>query len=92
MALSYTEAHQRRPADGGLRLSQPWAEYAREWRSNQMAIHLTDEEISELLKERKPLSEGLRTLFRTKAKRGHKEAELDTIGDHGSEFRLVVRS
>lgn len=56
-----------------------------------MAAQLTDAEISRLLAVRKPLPGDFRSRIQTRAKRGHKERELDVRGDDGSEFRVVLR-
>jgi hypothetical protein len=56
-----------------------------------MAIILSDQEIEELVQERKPLSEDYRTKMQLRAKTGHKERELDVKGVGGNEFRLIFR-
>jgi hypothetical protein len=52
---------------------------------------LTDAEISSLLAESKILPPDYLSRVSLKAKRGHKERELDLVGGNGSEFRLVLR-
>jgi len=56
-----------------------------------MPVQLTDAEIAELIVERKRLPEDYRSRIQVKPKRGHKERELDLIGESGSEFRIVIR-
>lgn len=56
-----------------------------------MAGTLTDAEIQRLLEEIKPLPENYQDRIRLKAKRGHKEAEVPTVGAGGSTFRLILR-
>ncbi len=56
-----------------------------------MAIRLTDEEISRLIRELKPLLADYQTRIQIRPKRGHKEREMDLRGADGSEFRLILR-
>lgn len=56
-----------------------------------MPVILTDEQIDSLILEAKPLPENYSERMVTKAKRGHRERELDLIGENGSEFRLILR-
>jgi hypothetical protein len=56
-----------------------------------MKVLLNDEEIDLLISEGKPLPSNYRDRMQLKEKRGHKERELDIIGDNKSEFRLVLR-
>ncbi len=56
-----------------------------------MVVRLTDDEIEKLLRERKILPADFRQRLSLKAKRGHKERELDVIGESGSEFRILLR-
>lgn len=56
-----------------------------------MAIVLTDGEIYALVQEPKPLPNDYREKLHLKAKRGHKERELDVTGTSRSEFRLILR-
>ena len=56
-----------------------------------MPIVLTDSEITRLVAEQKPLPPDYRDRIEVRAKRGHKESELDLKGAGGSEFRLIVR-
>ncbi len=45
-----------------------------------MPVQLTDTEIEALIRERKPLPADYREHLQTKAKRGHKERELEVTG------------
>ncbi len=56
-----------------------------------MAEHLSDQEIAELLQEPKRVPGDFGRRIVPNAKRGHGEVELDVRGDHGSEFRIIVR-
>lgn len=56
-----------------------------------MSVICTDEEISELIHEKKPLPDDYRVRIRLRDKRGHKEGELDIIGENGNQFRLILR-
>lgn len=56
-----------------------------------MAARLTDNEITVLIAESKPLPEDYLARIQTKPKRGHKERELDLTGNNAGEFRLVLR-
>lgn len=56
-----------------------------------MADILSDADIQRLLNETKPLPENWQDRIRLKAKRGHKEAEVQTVGVDGSTFRLILR-
>jgi hypothetical protein len=56
-----------------------------------MAVQFTDREIAALIAERKELPSDYQQLIQTKARRGHKESELDVVGAKGSEFRLILR-
>ncbi len=56
-----------------------------------MAVILSDEEITHLLAEAKPLPDNFRVKIQVRPKRGHRESELDIKGDNGSDFRLIVR-
>lgn len=56
-----------------------------------MADILTDQEISALIGENKPLPADYRRRILVRPKRGHKERELDLKGESGNEFRLVLR-
>lgn len=56
-----------------------------------MTIVITDIEISELISEVKPLPSNFTKAFKFRNKRGHREFNLDVIGESGSQFRLLVR-
>ena len=56
-----------------------------------MAVRYSDQEIAELIRERKPLPQDYRSLIQFKPKLGHKEYELAVEGDNGSDFRLILR-
>lgn len=52
---------------------------------------LSEEEISDLISEKKSLPADYRNKIQVRPKRGHKERELDLKGENGSDFRLIVR-
>ena len=52
---------------------------------------LTDQKIQELVNEKKVLPADYRAKIQVRRKRGHKERELDIIGENGSDFRLILR-
>ena len=56
-----------------------------------MAITYSDQEISILMQERKPLPADWHKRTRLKPKRGHHEQHLDLTGEAGNEFRLIFR-
>ena len=56
-----------------------------------MDVIFSDQEIKELVKERKPLPENWLGQFVTKPKRGHKEHRLDLTGDAGNKFGIIIR-
>ena len=56
-----------------------------------MAVTYSDDEITRLLSERKPLPNGWRGRMALRPKRGHEERELVIIGAEGGEFRLILR-
>jgi hypothetical protein len=56
-----------------------------------LAAFLTDQQIADLLAERKVLPSDWRRRLTLKAKRGHTESELEVEGVQGSEFRLMQR-
>lgn len=56
-----------------------------------MPVFLDDAEINRLLQEPKPLPADHNRRLMTRPKRGHREVELDVTGEHGSEFRLILR-
>jgi hypothetical protein len=54
-------------------------------------VQLTDSEIAALLAERKALPDNYSEKLQLKPKRGHKEREVEVVGEAGSEFRLILR-
>ena len=56
-----------------------------------MAAIFSDQDISHLIQERKPLPDDYRTKIQTRPKFGHKERELDIKGVDGGDYRLVFR-
>ena len=56
-----------------------------------MSIKYTDDEISKLIAERKPLETNFYSRIRLRDKRGHKEQELDVKGLNNNEFKLILR-
>ena len=56
-----------------------------------MPITYSDDEIAQLVAERKPLSQDWRARLRLRPKRGHEERDLDCTGDSGGEFRVILR-
>jgi len=56
-----------------------------------MPVMLDDTRIEELLHEHKRLPDHYERLYNPKHKRGHKQAELDVVGQDGSRFRIIVR-
>lgn len=56
-----------------------------------MSFLLNDNEIESLLQEPKPVDAGLVASMRPRAKRGHKEWDLDVQGASVGQFRVVVR-
>ena len=56
-----------------------------------MPTVLSDEEIAALVLEPKRLPRHFSNALSLRQKRGHQEAEMEVIGDAGSEFRIIVR-
>lgn len=56
-----------------------------------MAGILSDSEIKALLSERKILPIDFYSKIQVRAKRGHKERELDLKGENGNDFRVILR-
>jgi len=54
-------------------------------------IRLSDEEIDRLIGEPKSLPGNYRSLMRLKAKKGHRERDLDVTGSNGHEFQIIQR-
>ena len=56
-----------------------------------MAVKYTDKAIADMIAEPKPLPVNWRSRLNLLDKRGHMERELDVIGDHGNEYRVLLR-
>ena len=56
-----------------------------------MPVSLTDQEIADLLREPKPLPDDYLAQIQLRAKRGHRERELEIRGGGGSEFMVILR-
>ena len=56
-----------------------------------MPAKYSDVEINMLIKEPKPLPKNYRSSIRLSVKRGHKESEIDVIGNKDNQFRLIFR-
>ncbi len=56
-----------------------------------MAEILSDNDITLLIDEKKPLPDDYQARVQIRRKRGHKERELDITGEYGSDFRLILR-
>ena len=56
-----------------------------------VAAKYSDKEIAQMIAERKPLPEDYRSRVQLHNKRGHKERELDIVGERNTEFRLILR-
>jgi hypothetical protein len=56
-----------------------------------MPVKYSDQEIGQLIQERKKLPANYRTLIGLRRKRGHKERELYLSGVEGNQFRLILR-
>ena len=56
-----------------------------------MPARYLDEDIAGLIQERKPLPADYRSRIQLKAKRGHKERQLEIRGASGNEFRIILR-
>jgi hypothetical protein len=61
------------------------------WECCEVAVRYSDQEIEELIRERKPLPQDCLSLIQFKPKLGHKEYDLNVRGDNGSDFRLILR-
>jgi len=57
----------------------------------EMAVRYSDQEIEELISERKPLPQNYPSCIQLKPKAGHKEYKLAVEGDDGNDFRLIFR-
>lgn len=56
-----------------------------------MAVTYTDDAITALIGQHKPLPAGWRKQMRWSTKRGHREAGLEVTAESGDEFRLIFR-
>lgn len=56
----------------------------------EMAVRYSDQEIEELISERKPLPQNYPSCIQFKPKAGHKEYKLAVEGDDGNDFRLSL--
>ena len=56
-----------------------------------MPAKYSDSEIDQMIEERKPLPDNYHSRIQLKDKRGHKERELDVVGEHGTQYRLILR-
>ena len=56
-----------------------------------MAARFSDLEIQTMTREPKPLPGDYRARIQLRDKRGHKERELDVVGQSGNQYRLVLR-
>ena len=56
-----------------------------------MSADLSDAEIARLISEPKQLPPDWRSRLNMRPKRGHKEQQLDLIGESGGEFRIILR-
>ena len=56
-----------------------------------MAAKYSDKEIAALLQERKPLPQDYQARIQLRSKCGHKERDLDVVGENGNQFRLILR-
>jgi len=52
---------------------------------------LTDDEISFLIAEKKPVPKNFPQTMKLREKRGHKEYELKVMGEAGHAFQLIIR-
>jgi len=56
-----------------------------------MSAKYSDAEIAQMIMEHKRLPEDYRSRVQLHEKRGHKERELDIVGEHGAQYRLILR-
>ena len=56
-----------------------------------MAAKYADEEITQMIAERTPLPEDYRSRVQLRDKRGHKERELDVVGENKGQYCLILR-
>ena len=57
----------------------------------RMSIVFTDQQIATLIQEPKSLSKDYKSKLALRGKRGHREAELAVQGNHGNDFRIILR-
>lgn len=56
-----------------------------------MSAKYPDTEIARMIQERKLLPDDYRARIKLRDKRGHKERELDVVGESGTQYRLILR-
>jgi hypothetical protein len=56
-----------------------------------MVTTLSDQTITDLINEKKVLPKDYKTKIQIKPKWGHKERELDILGEKGGDYRLILR-
>lgn len=56
-----------------------------------MPSRYSDNDIHQMIRERKPLPANFMSRIKLRSKRGHKERELEITGAQGNEFRLILR-
>jgi hypothetical protein len=56
-----------------------------------MAAQYSDKEIEDLIADPKALPANWRVRVQLREKRGHKERELDVVGEKGNSYRLILR-
>lgn len=56
-----------------------------------MSAKYSDQDIANMLSERKPLPANYQSRIQLRPKRGHKEAELTIEGEQGREYHLILR-
>ncbi len=56
-----------------------------------MPVNYSDNQIADMVQERKPLPENYLSRMQLREKRGHKERELDVDGVSGAHYRLILR-
>ncbi len=56
-----------------------------------MPAKYSDNEIAQMIQERKPLPDNYNERVQLRDKRGHKERELDVVGESGTKYRIILR-
>ena len=56
-----------------------------------MPAQHSDSEITQMIDERKPLPDNYSPRVQLKDKRGHRERELDVVGESGIQYSLILR-